>query len=329
MKLSKPHLELHFIILLNSLIPSVVRLINLPSVEIVFFRTLTASVLLWGILRIKKRKKVTDTQTILKLLSLGLLVSLYWILSILSAKISTASICLVGMATTSLWVAFLEPFLTGKKRQPFQVVIGLNAILGIYIIFNSGFEYGWGLTVAIISAFFGALLTILSAKFAKKYHQQTITFYQMGGAWIGTSLFLPFYINFFSKSGAFQWSMSLEDLVLIIALALTFSVWAYSVFIKIMKKIAPFTVALVSNLAPVYGMIAAVAFFKAPPMSKGFYIGTLLLLLSVFAYPLQKFYRQHFVKKQRLKVKDTGKNKRPPQSRKRRSPRKLSKKASN
>ncbi|MCC5944420.1 MAG: EamA family transporter [Bernardetiaceae bacterium] len=306
---TKPYWTLHFLILLSSLVPSMVLLIQLDAFVILFYRTLIA-VALFAVLIYSRHDKlpaIISQKVRLQIFLSGLLVILYWGLSFIAAKISNASVCLIGMATTSLWIVFLDPLLSKRKSKVFQIVIGLNAIIGIYIIFSSDFAYNWGLAVGIIGAFFGALLTIYSAKLSKSYHHYVVSYYQMAGACVGTLFFLPIYDYFFipSYQSLNLFGGSLTDWLLIIAMAAVVSVFAYSTLIRIMQKIPPFTVALVSNLSPVYGTIIALLFFKEKEvMNTGFYVGTILLLFSVFAYPIYNYYRAKQVQKKKDFIKN-------------------------
>lgn len=283
---------LHMIVLLSSFIPSIVRLIHVPAIELLFLRTLFAFIILLFLVGKRATPNFLTKKAIFQMLGSGVLVFFFWGLSFISVKISTASVSLVGMATTSLWISFLDPLLSKRKSHPFQILVGLNAILGIYIIFDSDFGYGWGLAVGIIGAIFGALLTIYNAKLAKQYDSYVVTFYQMTGALLSTTLFLPFYYFFYlaPEGKSLQFEASPTDYILILGLAFIFSIYIYSIFISIMKSIPPFTVALVNNLNPVYGTAAAILLFQENIMNTGFYIGTSLLLLSVFTYPILNKY---------------------------------------
>jgi drug/metabolite transporter (DMT)-like permease len=301
--INKDFVSLNLIMLLNSFLPLVVRNIGLPSVEIVFYRTLMACFLLAVFMRFRKIGFTIDKKDIARMLLSGFLTSTYSILLFVSAKISTLSVCLVGMATSSIWISILQPIFFRTKNQPFQELLGINAVIGLYIIFNSGFEYGWGLTVGISASFFGALLTIISSRLAKEYNNYQVTFYQMAGAWIGTTLFLPIYAHYFSKGqGLTLLSITTIDFLLILGIAFVFSVYAYTVLLRCMKTIPPFVVALVANLSPIYGIVFDL-FFKGKDemLTPGFYLGTALLLASVIAYPIFMHYmRKHEEAMERL-----------------------------
>jgi len=84
-----------------------------------------------------------------------------------------------------------------------------------------------------------------------------------------------------------------RDFILIIGLAFVFSVYSYSVFIKVMKRISAFVVALTANLSPIYGiLIALLLFHETERMDNSFYMGAIVILIAVFAYPILE-YQQH------------------------------------
>lgn len=286
----KELLQLHFLIFLSSFIPTVAILIKIPAVEIVFYRTMMAIVILSVVILYKKYSIRVNKYSLFYLLFSGLVTSIYWALLAFSAKKANASVTLVGLATSPLWVSFIQPIFTRQGVGFYKIVTALNAIFGVYMIFSSDFDYASGMYFAILAAFFGALATVLNSSLTKKHHHFIITFYQMIGAWLGTSIFLAFY-NVFFPGEEVNVVPSLMDLILIFALAFVFSVYAYSVLIKIMKVISPFTVALATNLSPIYGILIALIFFgKKEMMNIYFYAGSIIIIASVMAAPLAEFF---------------------------------------
>ncbi|MGF1533452.1 MAG: DMT family transporter [Bernardetiaceae bacterium] len=288
------YLRLHLIVFLTGLTPSAVKMIDLPFVEIVFYRTLLTVLLLALYIAYRRYPFRYPRAAVFKMIGSGALLSLFWVFYTLSVQTSTASVAAVGAATTTLWITLLEPLIFKRKTKAFQGLMALNAVFGIYIIYNSDFAYNEGFAFGIAAGFFGALLTIQSSLFSKKsYNSFSITFYQMLGACIGTGLFIPIYVYLLPNlsGGNFAYQMTWKDFLLILFLVITLSIYAWAMLIRVMKKIAPFTVALVNNLTPIYAIMIAILFFsQAELMNLGFYVGTLLLLISVFAYPLLRHH---------------------------------------
>jgi len=292
MPLVKDYLQLHFIVLLWGFTAILGKLITIPAVELVFYRTLLAAFFLWMLLFLRRRQFTIGRQEILKTTATGLLIAAHWILFFVSARIATVSICLVGMSTVALWTSILEPIMTGKAFKWYEVVLGLVVIIGLYIIFHFEFDHALGLLLAVVSAILAAVFTILNAGFTRKHNPYMITFYEMFGACVGTALFFPVYSNYLSESGVLRLTPTALDWLFLLILALACTVYAYSVSVELMKRISAFMMNLTINLEPVYGIILAVIIFgDQERMTSGFYLGAAMILVCVLAYPLlNKFF---------------------------------------
>ncbi len=77
------------------------------------------------------------------------------------------------------------------------------------------------------------------------------------------------------------------DWLWILILAGVCTVYAYSMGTQLMKQFSAYMVNLTVNLEPVYGIaLAFLIFGEKERMTPGFYLGTLVILLAVLAYPL-------------------------------------------
>ena len=277
----------HFIVLLSSAIPIIVLFISLPALEIVFYRTLIAFIVLGIFSYIKNYKLILGVEDLSKIILSGILTSLYWVLLMVSAKISNATVSLIGISSTSVWISFLTPFIDKRRLNYLQILIGGIVIFGIVIITQSDFKHPLGLFVGMLAGLFGAFVTVLNARLSKGFHLYVITFYQMVGAWLGTLVFIPIYYYFIHENDFKVLFPNLKDLILIGTLVFVFSIFIYSQFIKLMKSISPFIVTLSANLSPIYGIIIALLFLgDNEKMGFSFYIGAFLIIGSVILYPI-------------------------------------------
>ncbi|MEQ8629448.1 DMT family transporter [Ekhidna sp.] len=282
----KDYLTLHFIVLIWGFTAILGLLIDIPSVEVVFFRTLIAAIGLFVLLKFWKRSlKINSRKHMLQILGTGSLIALHWILFFLSARISNASVCLAGMATCSLWTSLIEPLSQGRKIKRFEVMLSIIAFIGIAVIFNVEFDYLTGLLTAVLSAFIASVFTVINGRLTKTYDPYVITYYEMVGACLSIAAFFPIYSAYFVES--LSLIPSLSDWFYLSMLAIVCTVYAYSVSVELMKRLSAFSINLVVNLEPVYGIILALIIFgDSEEMSPGFYGGTLLILTSVLLYPL-------------------------------------------
>ena len=85
-----------------------------------------------------------------------------------------------------------------------------------------------------------------------------------------------------------------NDIIYIIVLAVACTSFAYLISVEIMKKIKPFTMNISVNLEPIYAMILAIIIFREKEiMSIGFYIGALIIIISIF---LNTIFKKHLNK---------------------------------
>ena len=288
MQAAGTYLKLHLVVFLWGFTAILGVLISVSSLTIVFYRTLLAALGLGLLLYARKRNFYIGKKEIFRMLATGLLIALHWILFFGAAKIGTASVCLAGMATTSLWTSLIEPLFYKRKVWLFEVLLGLVTLVGLYVIFRFEVNHALGLGMALVSAMLASLFTVITSQFTKKHNPYMITFYEMCGAWIGTALFLIIY-QIFQNTGPLQVLPSFADWFYLLILAGACTVYAYSASVELMQKISAFALNLTNNLEPVYGIFLAFLIFgEKEKMTSGFYFGTGIILLAVLAYPLLK-----------------------------------------
>jgi len=287
----KDYLLLHFIVLIWGVTSILGLLISLPSLELVFYRTLLAAIGVAVLMGIRKESLRVAPMDLLKIIGVGVLISLHWIFFFWSAKVSTASVCLAGMATTSLWTSFLDPLINKKRIKPFEVALGLLVISGLLVIFQFENGYWLGLFMALAAAFLSALFSILNGRLTFRYSPYQITFYEMAAASLVALLFLPLYS--YIDGTAIQWTWKGLDWFWILILAGICTVYAFSASVELMKRLSVFSINLTINLEPVYGILLAVLIFgEKEKMTQQFYLGTGIIFISVLIYPVLNYWQK-------------------------------------
>lgn len=283
---------LHFIVLIWGFTAILGLLISLPSIELVFYRTLIATLGVAILFLIKKKKLIIKPKDMVQVTAVGFIIASHWILFFWSAKISTASVCLAGMATTSLWTAFVEPIFNKTKIKWYEVALGLMVISGLLVIFSFEGGYWIGLVMALVSALLAAMFSVINGKLTQKHNPYQITFYEMAGACLCSALFMPFYSLFISQ-GELKLNWEGYDWLWLFILGGVCTVYAFSVSVELMKRLSVFSINLTVNLEPVYGIILAVLVFgDREKMTPQFYMGTAIILISVLAYPVFNYFNR-------------------------------------
>jgi drug/metabolite transporter (DMT)-like permease len=282
----RSYLQLHFLVLIWGFTAILGLLVSVAPTALVLYRTVLAALGLALVVYLRRKSfRVGSGQAVL-MMAVGLLLSTHWILFFASARISTASVCLAGMSTTSLWTSFAEPIFNRQRIRPTEVVLGLVAVVGLYIVFRFEFDHALGLLLALGSAFLAALFTVANSHFVKRHDAFVITFYEMIGASACSLLFVVVFQNFGLNNRLPLWPEA-GDWLWILILAWVCTVYAYSMGTQLMRQFSAFMINLTVNLEPVYGIaLAFLVFGEKERMTGGFYLGTLVILLAVLAYPV-------------------------------------------
>lgn len=279
------YLRLHFIVLIWGFTAILGELIKVSPVEVVVYRTGISTLGLMVLLLILRKSFKTGRKGLMIMLGTGLIIAAHWILFFLAARLSTISICLVGMATCAFWTSILEPIFTKRTFKTFEVLLALMVVGGISLIYSVSFEHALGLSVAMASALLASVFTIINGKLIKEHNAYVITFYEMAGALIGSTLVFAVMAPMtpdisFGLPSAADWGW-------LALLGLVCTVYPFGESVELMKRMSAYTINLTVNLEPVYGIILALLIFKDKEvMSTGFYMGAAIILLSVMIHPV-------------------------------------------
>ncbi|HEX8425221.1 DMT family transporter [Hymenobacter sp.] len=283
----KDYLRLHFLVLLWGFTAILGKLISVPPVELVFWRTLLATAGLGVLLAARQVAWRIAPTEVLRLLGVGALVAVHWITFFLAARLSSVSVCLAGMATLALWTSLLEPLLLWRRVRAYEVGLSMLTMIGLYLVSRAELDQLAGLLVAILSAGLSALFSVLNSQLVKRHAPLRLTFYEMAGACLSIALFFPVYSRYFTEGRGLQLGFHGYDWLWLGVLAGACTVYAFSSSVELMKRLSAFVVNLTINLEPVYGILLAVLIFGSEEkMSLGFYLGTVVILFSVLIHPV-------------------------------------------
>ncbi len=257
-------------------------LISVSAVYLVWYRLLIAFVSLFLYFIIAKVDFKITWKAFVQLVFTGAIVGMHWLLFFQAIKISTVSITLVCLSATTLFTAVFEPLVTNKKISRLEILAGLIIITGIVLIFKFESKYTKGIILGLISASAASIFTIVNAQFVKEKPAAVIAFYELSGAFFWLSIYLFFMGGF--KNGL---HLKNDDIFYLLLLGTVCTSLAYVAGVSVMRQLSAFRVALITNLEPVYGIIMAFIFFgDLKKMTPGFWIGAVLILSTIFLFPI-------------------------------------------
>ncbi|HOY33352.1 MAG TPA: EamA family transporter [Bacteroidales bacterium] len=283
--LLRNNLLLHLVVIILGFTAILGKLIQLPAVELVWYRMLIAFLALIFFIFIARLPVRLPIRSVLKLFLIGIIIAAHWICFFQAIKVSNVSVTLGCLSVTTLFTSFLEPLVNRKKISLLEVIIGLIIILGIYIIFRFETRYVTGIILTIICAFLASLFSVLNKKIALHYEPEITTFYEMLAGFV----VITGYLLLTNDSWALVTMPTVNDFIFLLILGIVCTAFAFSATVKIMQKLSAYQVVLAINLEPVYGIIAAYFIFgESEHMTTEFYIGAAIILLSVVLYTFIK-----------------------------------------
>ncbi len=279
------YINLHIAVLLFGFTAILGDLILLPAVVLVWWRVFITSISLLFLIQFGRNLHLLPKKLIGQYMGIGVIVGIHWITFFGAVKYSNASVCLVCMATTSFFTAILEPIILKQKIKKVEILLGLLIIPGMALIVRSlDFSMWTGVALGLTSALLAALFSIFNKKLVDQADPMSITFLELGSAWLSISLILPLY--FYQNPETAFWPQQM-DWVYLLILALLCTTLAYVLSLRALKYISAFASNLTVNLEPVYGIILAAVLLKEnEELTEGFYWGCSIILLAVFCYPL-------------------------------------------
>ncbi|GLU53299.1 DMT family transporter [Dyadobacter frigoris] len=282
----RSYLHLHFLVMIWGFTAIVGLMVSVSPIALVFYRTFLAALGLAVVMLVKKKKFDVTGADLRRMFFVGCILSSHWILFFAAARVSTASVCLAGMATTSLWTSLIEPLVNRRPIKPLEVGLGILAFAGLYVVFRFEFDHALGLGLALASALLAAMFTVANSRLVQRIDAFTITFYEMVGASLFSLLFLIIAESQGWTNNMPVWPQG-QDWIWILFLAWICTVYASTMATQLMKQFSAYLINLTINLEPVYGIALAFFYFgEKERMTQGFYMGTVLILLAVLLYPI-------------------------------------------
>jgi len=272
-------LLLHLIVLIFGFTGILGKLITLSSEVLVWWRMIIALSGIIIYMLLMKISRQMSSRMIMMLMLTGVITAAHWITFFEAIKVSTVSVTLACLSGSTLFTALIEPFFFKRRISISELLMGAAIVCGLVLIFSFETQYVLGITLALLSALLASLFQVLNGIYIRTEKPSRIAFYEMIGGIIAISLYLILSGN----AGTHLFQVSGSDWVWLLLLGIVCTAFAFVVGVKVMETVSPFTVALTINLEPVYGIILAWFIFREEEqMTTGFYLGTIVILGTIF-----------------------------------------------
>jgi drug/metabolite transporter (DMT)-like permease len=277
----RDYLKLHLVVVAWGFTAILGKLIDMPAVEMLVWRTVLAALGFWFVARWQKVSLQLTAAQAGRMLLLGGLLGAHWILFFISARLSTASVCLAAMPTAMVWCSLIEPWINGTRRwRPLELIVGAVIVGAVWLIYEVEFRYWLGFSVGLGAAVLAAFFSVISKQIVARTHYAVMGTYQMSGAAL-VSL-----IGWLWLEKGHVTTPGWDDVLWLLLFASICTVWAYAGYMDVLRRLSMFTVNVIYNMEPIYGiLLAALIFGSEEFMSSGFYLRAALIIGSVLLVP--------------------------------------------
>lgn len=282
----KPYLQIHLCVLLWGFTAILGKLISISALALVFWRMLIvcACLALW--LPLWRKLAQVPPRALLACSGIGLLVTLHWLCFYGAIKLSNASVAATCMALGPLFLALLEPRLSGRRFNGKELMLSLLAIPGVAMVvggippaMREGFWLG------ALSALLAALFSIGNKRLAMNLPALAITAIEMATGVVALALLLPLW----GLLGAELVWPDPADRALLLVLAIACTLLPFALSLVALRQISAFSAMLAVTLEPVYAIfLAAILLGEQRQLDAMFYLGVAVLIGAIVAHAWQQ-----------------------------------------
>jgi drug/metabolite transporter (DMT)-like permease len=149
--ISRASWQIHFCVVLWGFTAIFGKLISLGTLSLVWWRMMLVAGSLALVPRFWRGVSKLPARLIAIYAGIGMVVALHWLAFYESIRLANASVAATCLALTPVFLAFIEPFLVGRRFDPREVLFGLAAIPGVILVVGgTPTEMRLGIAVGIL-----------------------------------------------------------------------------------------------------------------------------------------------------------------------------------
>lgn len=267
-----------------------VRGIELPSSVIALVRAAIGTLVLLGMIRLKRRRLCIPAvkRNLKKLMLSGLFMGMEWIMLFESYRYTTVAIATLCYYFNAVLITLSSPLVFGEKISPFKAVCAAVAVVGMVLV-SGVFDAQAVFNPTGVMLGLGAALMYTGIVLVNK-KMDAIDGYDASSMQLLTAavVLLP-YVLFTENIAAF--TLSPLGLVLLLTLSMVHTGYAYGLYFSSLNHISTITVAIFSYLDPVVALLLSV-FVLHEPMTLPGAIGAVLVLAAMIISELPIFQQK-------------------------------------
>lgn len=259
------------------------KLISLGTLALVWWRMMLVAGSLALVPRFWRGLSKLPRKLILIYAGIGMVVALHWLAFYGSIRLANASVAATCLALTPVFIAFIEPFLVGRRFDPREVLFGLAAIPGVMLVVGgTPASMRLGIVVGVFGSVLVAIFASLNKRFIGNSDTLAVTGVEMSAGLLLVSIGAPL----LSTDAVFVLP-STRDAIFLVMLAGGCTLLPFALSLSALRHVSAFSATIALNMEPVYAIILAIVLLgEQRELSPSFYLGVAIVLAAVFLHPL-------------------------------------------
>lgn len=278
----KALLQIHLCVVIWGFTAILGKLISLPAFALVWWRMFLVVVALAFIPAFWRGLQRMSLRTIGIFAGIGVVVALHWVSFYGAIKLANASVAAACMGVAPLMMAVIEPWITRKRFDPRELLIGVAAVPGVLLVVG-GTPQGMriGIAAGVLSAFLVAVFGSLNKRYVELGEPMAVTGLELAAG----TVFLTLLALLFGGEATHLPIPAAHDAWLLLVLALACTLFPFALSLVALRNLSAFSAQLAVSLEPVYAVFLAILLLgEQRELGLQFYAGLAIILGSVFAH---------------------------------------------
>jgi len=278
----KALLQIHLCVVIWGFTAILGKLITLPAFALVWWRMFLVVAALAVLPAFWRGVRRMSLRTIGIFAGIGVVVALHWVTFYGAIKLANASVAATCMGVAPIIMSVVEPWLTNKRFDPRELVIGVAAIPGVMLVVG-GTPQGMrlGIAVGVLSALLVAVFGSLNKRYVELGEPMAVTGLELAA---GTAFLTLLAVLFGGRATSLPLPDA-HDAVLLVILALACTLFPFVLSLVALRNLSAFSAQLAVSLEPVYAVFLAMLLLgEQRELGPQFYAGLVIILGSVLAH---------------------------------------------
>ena len=277
---NKALLQIHACVVIWGFTAVLGKLISLPAYPLVWWRMLLVVAALVVLPAFWRGVRRMDRRAVAIFAGIGAVVAAHWVAFYGAIKLANASVAATCMGVAPILVSVVEPWVTGRRFDWRELVIGVAAVPGVALVVGgTPGTMRVGIAVGLFSALLVAVFGALNKRYVDRGDPLAVTGLELAA---GTAVLTAVAVAWPGGPQAAFVLPDARDFALLLTLSIACTLLPFALSLVALRQLSAFSAQLAISLEPVYAVVlATVLLGEQRELGLPFYLGLVIILGSV------------------------------------------------